>query len=311
MEKRQLRPWMAFVFVVVFWADIFILGGLFGNWFGAWGALLGEILLAILAVVLAALFRADLRRIFPFKKPQAVKIAGTIVLWLGTFLAAMGIVGIISYFFPQQMMGAGQDIGSIVISLPAWFSIMLLVLTPAVCEEMAFRGALFGCFRGKKNKWIGILAVSVVFGMFHGSVWRAIPTAILGIAMGYLLTETDNMIYNMLFHFVNNAVPTVLLLLMSAAASGVLDQGQLTDTQQIAESQMPLMLMAAYLLYSSGAPLLIYIGNYLIHKGEVGYAGGIFPREKRWLLLLLIMVSFFFVFMGILLMAISTATGLA
>lgn len=309
MGKRQLKPWMAIIFVLVFWIDIFIMGGLFGKWFGVWGTLLGEVLLAVLAVGIAVLFRADLRKIFPFKKPEAIKITGTIILWLGTFLAAMGIVGIIAYYFPQQMMGAGQNIGDIVVSFPAWFSLFLLALTPAICEEMAFRGAFLGCFRGGKNKWIGLLIVSVVFGIFHGSVWRAIPTAILGIAMGYLFLETENMIYNMLFHLINNAVPTLLLLLLGMTSQGMIDQSQAAGAQQMAEGPFSLMIMAVYLLYSSGAPLLIYIGNYLIHRGQQGYTRGIFPKEKRWLLLLLITVSLFLLFMGMLLMVVSMMTS--
>lgn len=50
-----------------------------------------------------------------------------------------------------------------------------------------------------------------IFGAFHGSIWRFLPTAILGMAMAYLLTETGNMVYNMLFHAVNNLLPLVLL----------------------------------------------------------------------------------------------------
>lgn len=311
MEKRQLKPWMAVIFVPVFWIDIFILSGWFGRWFGVWGALIGELLLIVLAVGIAAVFGADLRRVFPLKRPEAAKTGGTIVLWFGTFLAAMGIVGVLSYFFPQQMMGAGEDLGSVVMTLPAWFSLFLVALTPAVCEEVAFRGAFLGCFRGIRNKWIGILLVSVVFGLFHGSVWRAIPTALLGIAMGYLLTETDNMFYNMLFHLINNAVPIFLLLFLSMMPSAAVDQSQMAEVQQQMAGGVSLMVMAVYLMYSSGAPLLIYIGNYLIHRGQPGYTKGIFPKEKRWQLVLLLVVSFFLFLMGMLLMFLSTIVALA
>lgn len=311
MEKRQLKPWMAVIFVPVFWIDIFILSGWFGRWFGVWGALIGELLLIVLAVGIAAVFGADLRRVFPLKRPEAAKTGGTIVLWFGTFLAAMGIVGVLSYFFPQQMMGAGEDLGSVVMTLPAWFSLFLVALTPAVCEEVAFRGAFLGCFRGIRNKWIGILLVSVVFGLLHGSVWRAIPTALLGIAMGYLLTETDNMFYNMLFHLINNAVPIFLLLFLSMMPSAAVDQSQMAEVQQQMAGGVSLMVMAVYLMYSSGAPLLLYIGNYLIHRGQPGYTKGIFPREKRWQLVLLLVVSFFLFLMGMLLMFLSTIVALA
>ena len=105
MEKRQLKPWMAVIFVPVFWIDIFILSGLFGRWFGVWGTLIGELLLIVLAVGIAAAFRADIRRIFPLKRPEAAKVGGTIVLWLGTFLAAMGIVASSAISFHSRCWG--------------------------------------------------------------------------------------------------------------------------------------------------------------------------------------------------------------
>ena len=65
MEKKNLKPWMAVVFVLAFALDIFVLSGFLGMWFGVWGTLLHEIILAVLAVLLAALFRADLKRRIP------------------------------------------------------------------------------------------------------------------------------------------------------------------------------------------------------------------------------------------------------
>ena len=175
MEKRHLRPWMAVLFVLAFALDIFVVSGFLGLWFGVWGTLLHELLLALLAVLLAALFRADLRRVFPFKWPRASKVAGTLILWLGTFLAAMAVTMLVSYFFPQEVLGAGQGVQDIVVSVPVLLALFLVALTPAVCEEMAFRGGFLGCLRGMKSKWAGILIVAVVFGAFHGSVWRMIP----------------------------------------------------------------------------------------------------------------------------------------
>ena len=110
MEKRNLRPWMAVIFVLAFALDIFVVSGFLGMWFGVWGTLLHELLLALLAVLLAALFRADLCRVFPFKWPRASRVAGTLILWLGTFLAAMAVTMLVSYFFPQEVLGAGQGV---------------------------------------------------------------------------------------------------------------------------------------------------------------------------------------------------------
>ncbi len=44
--------------------------------------------------------------------------------------------------------------------------------------------------------------------------------------MGYLLAETDNMFYNMLFHLINNALPTLLLQLTSSVASEQMESAE-------------------------------------------------------------------------------------
>ena len=117
---------MAVLFVLAFGLDIFVLSGFLGAWFGVWGTLLHEIVLALLAVLLAALLRADLRSVFPFRRPRAVKTAGTLVLWLGTFLAAMAVTMLVSYFFPQEVMGASQDLQDLMVNIPVLLSLFLL-----------------------------------------------------------------------------------------------------------------------------------------------------------------------------------------
>ena len=225
-------------------------------------------------------------------------MAGTLILWLGTFLAAMAVTMLVSYFFPQEVLGAGQGVQDIVVSIPVLLALFLVALTPAVCEELAFRGGFLGCLRGMKSKWAGILIVAVVFGAFHGSVWRMIPTAILGVALGYLLVETDNLFYSMLFHFVNNAVPVLLLGLLSLMPVQE-SAGDIEAVQTAMSSHLPLFTVAVYMLYACGAPFLIYIGNYLIHRGQPGYDRGLFPREKRKTLLALVGSSAYILVIGV------------
>ncbi len=304
MEKKNLKPWMAVVFVLAFALDIFVLSDFLGMWFGVWGTLLHEIILALLAVLMAALFRADLKRVFPFKWPRASKVAGTLILWLGTFLAAMAVTMLVSYFFPEEVLGASQGVQDIVVSVPVLLSLFLVALTPAICEEMAFRGGFLACLRGMKSKWAGILIVAAVFGAFHGSIWRFIPTAILGVALGYLLVETDNLFYSMLFHFVNNAVPVLLLGLLSFLPEQG-GAGEMEAVQTAMSSHLPLFSVAVYMIYACGAPFLIYVGNYLIHRGQPGYEKGLFPREKKKTLLALLGVSAYILVIGVIMCIVS------
>lgn len=283
---------MAIVLILLYGVDIFVLSGYCVYFFGEWGILLYEGLLAVLAVGTVALFREDVRRAFPFHRPTLAKTVGTVLMWIGTLLITMIPTSILLYVFPEQMSGATESVSELSGGLPFALAVLLICVTPAIFEEMAFRGGLFSCFRGFKSPWPAILISAVVFGAFHGSFWRFVPTAMLGIAMGYLLAETDNMFYNMLFHLINNALPMLLLQLTFS---------QMESAESMIQTGVPLVTVAVYFLYASAGPFLLYAGNYLIHKGQPGYDRGLLPKEKKKTFLGLVLVSMVFLGLGVLL----------
>ena len=283
---------MAIVLIFLYGVDIFVLSGYCVYFFGEWGILLYEGLLAVLAVGTVALFREDVRRAFPFHRPTLAKTVGTVLVWIGTLLSTMIPTSILLYVFPEQMSGATESVSELSGGLPFALAVLLICVTPAIFEEMAFRGGLFSCFRGFKSPWPAILISAVVFGAFHGSFWRFVPTAMLGIAMGYLLAETDNMFYNMLFHLINNALPMLLLQLTFS---------QMESAESMIQTGVPLVTVAVYFLYASAGPFLLYAGNYLIHKGQTGYDRGLLPKEKKKTFLGLVLVSMVFLGLGVLL----------
>ena len=128
----------------------------------------------------------------------------------------------------------------------------------------------------------------------HGSVWRMIPTAILGAVMAYILLETENMIYNMLFHFINNAVPVLLIglsniLLKLFSGKNIWEMAdQMGQAELGGDMRVPLASVGVYMMYAGGAPLLLYIGRYLLRKGQPGHDRGLFPPEKKRQMMLMV-----------------------
>lgn len=307
MDKRKMKPYIvAGVLTILYVAEIFWLSDVLGRNLGLVGTVLHEIVLASVGVIIFVLLRGKLKIIFPFRKPELKKLAGTVVLWLGAYIGTMVITMIIAYFFPEEVMGASQDIQEVIMEVPFIVSILVVAVTPAICEEIAFRGALLSCFRGVKNRWVGIIIVAVIFGACHGSVWRLVPTMLLGIALGYLLFETENMIYPMLFHFINNAVPVIML----ALTSGVMDiagMNGMSDAAISGSMDVPFVTVAIYLMYSGVSPLLLYVANYLLHSGQEGYDQGLFPREKRKTMIILIAIAAGMFLLGAVLTGISIA----
>ena len=65
-----------------------------------------------------------------------------------------------------------------------------------------------------------------------------------------------------------------------------------------------LMWIGTLLITMIPTSILLYAGNYLIHKGQPGYDRGLLPREKKKTLLGLVLISSIFLGLGILLFGI-------
>ena len=84
-------------------------------------------------------------------------------------------------------------------------------LLPGVCEELLFRGALLGLLRRRPATWVPVLLVAAAFGIFHLSIFRLVPTGVLGIVLGLLVVRGRSLLCSVVAHATNNA------LLMTAA----------------------------------------------------------------------------------------------
>ena len=168
---------------------------------------MGEWLLVVVCIAVIRFAKADVRDIFPLKTPRVVNSIGVVMMWIGVMLLEMALLCVIAVFFPEQFFGVQSGMQDQFMGIPLGMLVLVVAVTPAICEEVLFRGVFLNSLeRGGwwKNRWISVVICGLVFGMFHGDWIRMIPTAIAGIVMSYLLLETGNLFYNCLFHFVNN-----------------------------------------------------------------------------------------------------------
>ena len=274
---------------------VFFVSPILGANLGLYGTLLNEILLLVLAVALTAVVRGDFKQVFPIHKPKLSAVFGTILLWIGSFLAIMIITMIIAYFFPEEVIGVSQGLGMEFASLTFIISFVIVSISPAICEEAVFRGVVMHSFDNGKNKWIAIVVTGLIFGAFLGNIWRFVPTALLGIMLGYIVYETDNMIYGALFHAINNAMPLLNIFAMKSMYSNEMFQSQMST---MTDNGIPLISIGMYVMYGAAIPLLLTIGNYLIHKGTKHAKNSLFAKEERMKLVVLLLISGAFLVVG-------------
>ena len=85
------------------------------------------------------------------------------------------------------------------------FTLFLTALTPAICEEALFRGPILRGLRTRFSAIGAAILTGLLFGLYHGNVWRLLPTALLGIVLSAIALGADSIVPAMVAHFVNNA----------------------------------------------------------------------------------------------------------
>lgn len=89
--------------------------------------------------------------------------------------------------------------------------IATLALTPAVVEELCFRGYLFSALERRVSPLQTILITSILFGLFHvltGNtllIERFLPTTMLGLILGGIAMRTGSVWPGVVLHFTHNA----------------------------------------------------------------------------------------------------------
>ncbi|HPU96349.1 MAG TPA: ABC transporter permease subunit/CPBP intramembrane protease [Candidatus Hydrogenedentes bacterium] len=189
---------------------IFYVGSLLQAYWPLPGLLLTEWIL-VLAPVLGVLWlvRADFRAVLGWRPARLSAYVAAVFLGIGAFLATASFGALQERFLPipeayreafQVFFTAGRDPVSYV-----WL-FLVVALSPALCEEVLFRGVLLRGFAGRFPAWAAVLLVSFLFGLFHLSIFRFLPTALLGIPLAYIALRSGSVFPAMLAHALVNAL---------------------------------------------------------------------------------------------------------
>ena len=243
------------------------------------------------AVGAVAVFGGKFRSVFPIHKPKLTEVMGTILIYLGASQAISVVTMIEMYIAPEMVTETSIGLSSMFTSSSMIVAIIVVGIAPAICEEAVFRGVFFNSIWNQTHgKWIPILVTAAVFGLFHGSIIRFFPTFLLGIVLGYLVYETNNMFYNVMFHAINNIIPVLVLygmqflMQLMARALGMNGSGMwnfVMDTATSQVSQLSPAFMGIYMIDGGVGLAILYLGNHVLHLGREGYPKELFPKEKR------------------------------
>lgn len=196
----------AVVMAGFFYAGLALLGQ------GRWGQVLvpqlGLMLLPV--VVLAVARRFPLVETFSLRRPHWRSVIGSVLIGLTAGIAVAGLTpsfakmpGWLTQEFVKLLLPGGQP-GSLGV---LW---LLIAVTPAVCEELFFRGLVLSGLR-RWGPWAAIGVSALLFGLLHSSIYRLLPTFVLGLVLGYTVWRSGSLYCSMLIHGLNNALAATLM----------------------------------------------------------------------------------------------------
>ena len=169
-----------------------------------WGGLLG------LTALFARSTGVPLPRVVRLRRPPAAAVAGAILIGMSAWLV-IGLAADWIFQPPKEMTDALQkliappDQGRGVV-----FTLFLMALSPAICEEALFRGPILRGLRSLLSARGAAIATGVLFGLFHLSVYRFVPISLLGALLSAIALAADSIVPAMVAHFVNNACLVLL-----------------------------------------------------------------------------------------------------
>ena len=162
-------------------------------------------LLPLVAFLMPSLLYARLSRaealVFPSAKLTCRTVVAAAALSIGASLLALGIAGAVS-----RWAGPSQDealLMGFIARFPLFPRVLLFALLPGICEESLFRGALLASVR----RWGALpscLASGLLFALFHGSLLRLVPVAVLGLSLAAVVWITGNVWLAVAGHVLHN-----------------------------------------------------------------------------------------------------------
>jgi sodium transport system permease protein len=153
----------------------------------------------------------DLRTALGLTRPRVGSIAAAVLMGVSAWLLVSGLVELtLARLFPIHEIA--DDMRRTLMSAPRSlpFDLFLIAASPAICEELLFRGAILTGLRRGLGPWGAAIACGLLFGLFHLSPVKILPTAILGVILSWLVIASGSIVPAMIFHFLNNAAAVVL-----------------------------------------------------------------------------------------------------
>lgn len=137
-----------------------------------------------------------------FAKPKPIKLLIYVCVALITFILLYPIVTVCDSLLYK--IGITPNIIPYTLTKKNYFiSILSLVILPAVCEELLFRGIIYNGLK-KHGKTFSIILTGLMFSIFHMSLTQTVYPLLMGILLSVIMFYENNIYYCITVHLISN-----------------------------------------------------------------------------------------------------------
>lgn len=239
----------ALALTAILFVGMFYVGGVLQARWGLSGIALSLWAVIGLPAVLAAWYtRCSLRETFRLVAPSSRALVAAMLLGCSTWVLLLLFGEHVLRHFMEPPAEVIEAFGELFAAPTTWLGVAGLLaavaLSPALTEELLFRGFLLSGLREKLRPLAAVAVSAVIFGLFHMSLYRFFGTATLGLLMGWMVVRTGSLVPAIVFHLLNNG-----LLIIVALTHGTAD---LSLPAPLVWAAPPVFLCGLWLLLNSG-----------------------------------------------------------
>jgi sodium transport system permease protein len=161
------------------------------------------------ALLMTVMLTRSPRQTLLLRRPPLLALPAAVMLALCLHPVAARFGELVQHLYPIRSE-IPEQLNKLLSQTPSIGHLLLLMaVTPAVCEELAFRGFILSGLRHIGHKWWAIAISSLFFGILHGVLQQSIVACTVGLVIGYIAVQSGSLFPCMLFHLVHNSL-TVL-----------------------------------------------------------------------------------------------------
>ena len=175
---------------------------------GIWGTGVVQLLILAVPVIYAWYMKADFKKLFSLRVPGIKYIPAGICIWIGIWLVEQVVLLLLAEWFPA-LLETSENLNLVILDSGFVSAFLVVGICPAIAEEFAFRGFLFGTLKEKWNPWIAIVISAVLFGAYHMNMLQFIGGFMMGIGIAYVAFRSGSIWVGCMMHFINNGLSVI------------------------------------------------------------------------------------------------------